>query len=202
MSRYRSLSLLLFFMVSPAALAAQDQRLTERLDRATAMGVQTLVDSARAAGLPSEPLVQKALEGSTMGATPDRIHVAVDALFEQLVHARAALGRDASEAELTAGAGALRAGLAAVSLRQLHELRSNTSLAVPIAVLTDLVAEGVSPDQATEAVLELARNGRSDGDFVALRKRVQAERRRAGPAGDDPLFRPAPPPAPDPPAAR
>ena len=166
MSRYRLLSMLMFLVVSPAGLAAQDQRLTERLDPATAMGVQSLVDSARAASLPSEPLIQKALEGSTMGATPDRIRVAVDALFEQLVHARAALGRDATEAELTAGAGALRAGLAAVSLRQLHELRSNTSLAVPIAVLTDLVAEGVTPDQAN-------RGGARAGPQRALGRRFR-----------------------------
>lgn len=192
--------LILLLVLLPAGLAAQDRRLTERLDSETAADVQHLVDSARAAGLPSEPLVQKALEGSTMGAAPARIQVAVNALLSQLADSREALGRDATDAELTAGAGALRAGLNAGALRQLHQLREGGSLAVPIAVMTDLVAEGMQPDQATRAVLDLARNGRSDDEFVALRKRVQTERRRGAP-GADPLIRTAAPPAADPPAS-
>jgi hypothetical protein len=186
--------------LAPGALAAQDRRLTERLDAPTAESVQRVVDSARAEGLPTEPLVQKALEGKTMGATSGRIQSAVDALFDRLVAARSALGRDATEMELTAGAGALRAGLDPGSLRQLHELRSGESLTVPIAVLTDLVAEGVPTDQATRAVLDLARNGRSDADFMALRKRVQTERRGAS-ADAGPVVRPAAPPAAEPPGS-
>lgn len=201
MSLPSSLRAIVLLVLAPSLLAAQDRRLTERLDSGTAAGVQHLVDSARATGLPSEPLVQKALEGRTMGASPERIQMAVDALFSQIVHARQALGRDASEAELTVGAGALRAGLTPGSLRQLHELRADGSVAVPIAVLTDLVAEGLPPDQATRAVLDLARNGRSDDEFVALRKRVQTERRRGLAPGADPLIRTAAPPAADPPAS-
>ena len=63
-------ALLLF---GPALLSAQDRRLTERLDPITAGAVQHLVDSARTAGLPTEPLVQKALEGNTLGASGERI---------------------------------------------------------------------------------------------------------------------------------
>ena len=200
MSHSRVFRLILLLALLPAVLVAQDRRLTERLDSETAAGVQHLVDSARAAGLPSEPLVQKALEGSTMGAAPARIQGAVNALLTQLADSREALGRDATEADLTAGAGALRAGLGAGALRQLHQLREGGSLAVPIAVMTDLVAEGMQPDQATRAVLDLARNGRSDDEFVALRKRVQTERRRDAP-GADPLIRTAAPPAADPPAS-
>ena len=48
---------------------------------------------------------------------------------------------------------------------------------MPIAVLTDLVAEGVPPAQATQSVLDLAREGRPDDEFVALRRQVQMQRR-------------------------
>src|SRR6266508_4168186 len=113
----------------PAGLQAQDRRLAERLDPVSANSVQHLVDSARAGGLPTEPLVQKALEGSTMGASGDRIRAAVEALLGQLGRARDALGGRASEGELTAAAGALRAGLPAGSLRQLHDIdRKSTRL--------------------------------------------------------------------------
>jgi hypothetical protein len=185
----------------PAGLRAQDRRLAERLDPVTANNVQHLVDSARASGLPTEPLVQKALEGSTMGASGDRIRSAVEVLLGQLGRAREALGRRASEAELTAGAGALRAGLPAGSLRQLHDIRSGQSLVVPISVLTDLVAEGVPAEQATREVFDLARQGRSDAEFVELRRRVQLQR-GGTPGIPRPSDRPPAAPAADPPSER
>lgn len=178
----------------PATARAQDERLTERLDVATAAQVQQVVDSARKAGLPSEPLVQKALEGATLGASDDRIVAAVRSLHGQLRRAREALGGDASDAELTAAAGALRAGLEPGALRRLQSLRPGQPLVVPIAVLTDLVAEGVPPAEATRSVLDLARDGRPDDEFVALRRQVQQRG-----AGVEPMGRPALRPAADPP---
>jgi hypothetical protein len=198
MSLVRALSLA-FLLVIPGAAAAQDPRLTERLDTATAVSVQQVVDSARSAGLPTEPLVQKALEGGTLGASGERIVSAVEALHGQLSRARDALGGSASDAELTAAAGALRAGLPPGALRRLQSLRSGRPLVVPIAVLTDLVAEGVPAEQATRSVLDLARAGRPDDEFVALRRQVQLQRR--GGAGE-PMNRPALRPAADPPVDR
>jgi len=193
--------LLIFALVLalPGAAAAQDSRLLERLDSATAAGVQQVVDSARIAGLPTEPLVQKALEGRTLGASGERIVAAVAALRGQLGRAREALGGDASDTELTAAAGALRAGLPPGALRRLQSLRSGRPLIVPIAVLTDLVAEGVPAEEATRSVLDLARDGRPDDEFVALRRQVQLQRR--GEAGE-PMNRPTLRPAADPPVDR
>lgn len=193
---FRCLRLLLLLAI-PASALAQDARLTERLDPVTAAEVQGVVDSARVAGLPTEPLVQKALEGGTLGASGDRIAAAVHTLHVQLRRARQALGGDASGAELTAAAGALRAGLEPTALRRLQSLRSDRPLVVPIAVLTDLVAEGVPPEEATRSVLDLARDNRPDDDFVALRRQVQ----RRGAAGE-PMGRPALRPAADPPVDR
>src|SRR5687768_15152824 len=187
----------LLLLLLPVPVTAQDARLAERLDSSTAAAIQRIVDSAGRAGLPTEPLVQKALEGSTLGAPGDRIEAAVAALHGQLGRARDALGGRAEEAELTAAAGALRAGLPPSALRRLQALRSGRPLVVPIAVLTDLVAEGVPPEEATRSVLALARDGRPDDEFVALRREVQT-RRRGSPNG--PLDRPTLQPAPDPPS--
>lgn len=198
MRPFRWLVLTALLAFSPALLQGQDRRLSDRLDPVTALSVQRLVDSARAAGLPTEPLVQKALEGSTMGASGDRIRDAVEALLAQLGRAREALGTGATEGELTAGAGALRAGVSPASLAELHRLRYRQSLVVPIAVLADLVAEGVPAAQATREVFELAREGRPDDEFVALRKRIQNQKR--GQPATEPLQRPAAPPAADPPS--
>jgi hypothetical protein len=188
----RSLALSALRALPPAA-GAQDVRLTERLEAATAMQVQQVVDSAKSAGLPGEPLVQKALEGATLGASDDRIVAAVQTLHGQLRRAREALGGGASDTELAAAAGALRAGLEPSALRRLQLLRPDQPLVVPIAVLTDLVAEGVPPADATRSVLDLARNGRPDAEFVALRQQVR------GGASAEPVGRPALRPAADPP---
>ncbi len=187
----RKIGLLTLLAAAPSLVAAQDRRLAERLDSATAIAVQHLVDSAAAERLPTEPLVQKALEGKTLGAEGGRIRQAVAALLGQLGRAREALGAGADEAELTAGAGALRAGLPPGALRRLQSLRTGHRLVVPIAVLTDLVAEGVPPDDATQSVLALARDGRPDDEFLALRRRVQSERRGRPASEPPPSLRPA-----------
>lgn len=199
MTSLRALLLSVALLALPASAEAQDARLAERLDAGTAASVQQLVDSAERAGLPTEPLVQKALEGGTLGASGERIVAAVEALHGQLGRARAALGGDVTEGELTVAAGALRAGLEPTALRRLQSLRSGQPLVVPIAVLTDLVAEGVPPELATRSVLDLARNGRPDDEFVALRRQLQVRRR--GGAGE-PMGRPALRPAADPPVDR
>ncbi|HEU5170948.1 MAG TPA: hypothetical protein VFU46_10435 [Gemmatimonadales bacterium] len=198
----RMLRLLALLAAAPsAALHPQDRRLADRLDPVTATSVQYLVDSARGLGLPTEALVQKALEGRTLGAGGERIRAAVGALLGQLGRARDALGPSASEPELTAAAGALRAGLPGEILQRLRALRSGRSLVVPISVLTDLVAEGMTPELATRSVLDLARDGRPDDDFVALRRRAQMQLRNGG-REPGPPGRPPARPAADPPAGR
>jgi hypothetical protein len=189
-------------VLATASLRAQDGRLVDRLDPVTATAVQQLVDSARAAELPTEPLVQKALEGATLGAGGDRIRGAVGMLLGQLDRARGALGSSASEAELTAGAGALRAGLSAETLQRLQAMRQGRPLVVPLSVLTDLVAEGMTADLAARSVFDLARSGRPDADFLALRRRVQTELRSTAPRDEGPPGRSPARPAADPPGQR
>jgi hypothetical protein len=135
--------------------------------------VAALVDSARAAALPTEPLVQRALEGATKRATADRIVAAVRRLALDLGHAREALGPTTSPPELGAAAAALRAGAPPATLTALRRVRRE-SLTVPLAVLTDLVASGVPVDSAAAAVLALAAKAR-DADLVEFRRAVERD---------------------------
>jgi hypothetical protein len=151
---------------------AQDPRLA-RLDPAARGVVVGLVDSARAAGLPAEPLVQRALEGVTKRAPADRIILAVRRLARDLGAARTALGPDAVPAELEAGAAALRAGASPMVLVRLRRAR-HSALTVPLAVLADLVASGVPVDSAAAAVLALAPTAK-DGDLVEFRRAVERD---------------------------
>lgn len=157
------------------AAAGQDARLATRLDPVTRGAVTAMVDSARRAGLPAEPLVDKALEGASKRAPGTRITAAVRALANELGAARSALGAAASAAELVAGAGALHAGATPDALQRIRAVRPREPLTVPLAVVADLVARGVPADTASAAVLALARADARDDDFLALRRQVERD---------------------------
>jgi len=160
-------------LVAGRAAAQQTDPRLERLDAATRPTIAALIDSARAALLPTEPLVQRALEGATKRAAGDVIVAAVRRLAADLGHARDALGSTASPAELGAGAAALRAGTSPAVLVELRHTRREP-LTVPLAVLADLVASGVPVDSAAAAVLSLAKRAR-DADLVEFRRAVERD---------------------------
>ena len=158
-----------------AAAAAQDARLGAQLDEGTRVLVQAAVDSARAAGLPTEPLVDKALEGARKRADGTRITRAVTALAARLRVSRSSLGAGATESDLVAGAAALQAGVSADVLHQLRAARPSGALAVPLVVLSDLVTRGVPTDTAAAVVLLVAREGMGDDAFLTLQREVQRD---------------------------
>jgi len=177
--RTTSTSLLGATLIATAA-AAQDQRL-DRLDPSVRPLVASVIDSARAAGLPTEPLVQRALEGATKGAPGEVIVGAVQRLVADLGEARSALGPGTTPPELAAGAAALRAGAGPAVLAILRRARSQT-ITVPLAVLADLVASGVPVDSAAAAVLALASTTR-DADLVEFRRAVERDIALGAPPG-------------------
>jgi hypothetical protein len=167
----RSFGLVAALLVTAGTLHGQTDPRLQRLPPAATAAVDHLVDSVRAVGLPTEPLVDKALEGSSKGAAADRIVRAVQTLASDLSVARTALGTTASEPELVAGARALRAGASSGSLRAIRRSRKGV-LIVPLATLTDLMAAGVPADSAAAAVLTLAQRGAPDQDFTEMQRDV------------------------------
>lgn len=170
-------------MVAAFAAAATDPRLAGRLDPETAAAVARVVDEARTAGLPTEPLVAKALEGATKHAKGDRIVAAVRHYATALGGSRAALGEGSSESEIVAGASALLAGIPGDTLVQLRAARPRQSLTIPLVVLADLVARKVPAGTASAAVLGASRAGIRDADFLRLRERIEHDI-RAGASPD------------------
>jgi hypothetical protein len=154
------------------AASAQDTRLSARLDTRTAAAVTRVLDSARARSLPTEPLVQKALQGSAKRASGERVLAAVRELLGELTVARSALGQRSTEAELVAGAGALHAGVPAATLTRIRELRGGQSVTVAVGTLADLVARGVPVDGAVSAVLALVERRVADPDVIAFSNQV------------------------------
>ncbi|MEO8451155.1 MAG: hypothetical protein ABI647_15265 [Gemmatimonadota bacterium] len=160
--------------VRPGALGAQEPRLAGRLPAAARVRVDSILDAARAAGLPTEPLIDRALEGAAKGAPAPLIVAAVARLRGELDVVRTAFGPATSPAELTAGASALRAGALGTDLARLRALRPGQPLTVAAGVLADLVAAGVPADTAIGAVLALATDA-ADADYVAFRRNVQRD---------------------------
>lgn len=169
-----SIALLPMILVSLSVVegGAQVSRLEGRLDPQTRAVVATVVDSARGAGLPAEPLVDKALEGASKGASGPRIVAAVRSLARELGVARSALGPAVSSAELVAGAGAVRAGVSPAILARLRAERAGGSIAMELIVIADLIARGVPADTAAALVSQLAAREAGTAALAELRRDV------------------------------
>lgn len=175
MSNVRQWGLIAAAVVMVASGAnAQDTRLRDRLDAATAGRIGAIVDSARLAGLPTRPLVSKALEGASKGAPGPRIIAAVSRLAGELRVARDVLGA-VSEPELDAAASALMLGVRRADLAAVRGARAGERLTVPLVVLADLVAYGVPSEAATQAVVRLASGTPEDGALLEFRRDVERD---------------------------
>lgn len=157
---------------TPASLRA---RLDSRLDPRTRVLVERVIDSARAGGIPSEPLVDKALEGASKRASSEAIVRAVRGLAVDLTTARQSLGAQSLGEEVAAGASALRAGVDTDALRQLRHDRPGQPLVIALSVLTDLIASGVPAENATHSILALSSKGAADEQLVAFRRDVERD---------------------------
>ena len=155
-------------------LSAQEARLAGRIADDARAQLDAILVTARSEGLPTEPLVDRALEGAAKRARPDLIVNAVNRLLDELRAARVAFGTNATPAELTAGASALRAGATRNDLARLRRLRPKAPLTIPAGVLADLVAAGVPADTGIAAVLALATNA-DDADYIAFRRNVERD---------------------------
>jgi hypothetical protein len=183
--------LLMLSALGISSLQAQDSRLQTRLPAEVASQVQRLVDSAAQNGLPTEPLIQKALEGQSKGAEGARIVAAVRTLSGQLGESSTALGPGAPEADVVAGAACLKAGATPAMITELRRLRPEQSVAVPLGVLSDLVALGIDVPKAWEQVHSLAAAHGPDTDFLALRDRVSAPNTKQPPGPVQPKLVPS-----------
>ena len=83
-----------------AQAGAQDPRIGTRLDAPSRAAITALVDSARAQGLPVEPLMEKVYEGMGKGADGPRIVAAVRSLTLEMASAHRALGTIATADEI------------------------------------------------------------------------------------------------------
>ena len=157
-----------------AARAVSGQVL-QGLDSATAAAIAPIVEQARAEKLPVAALYAKAREGQVQRVPVAKIEAAVRTLADRMRMANEALAPDASEQELHAAADAIKSGVPAETLRAMRKAGGDGSLAVPIGVLTQLIARGVPVERASMEIVALLQKGAVAKNFIALEESVRQD---------------------------
>jgi len=174
---------MLAFALSTAwRLGAQDAgaRLDGRVPPEVRRAVQDIAADAAARGLPTEPLVQKAIEGGAKRVPAERLIAAVRALAARLAEATDAAragGLATPQADVVeGGADGLSAGLATGQVSELvRASHTPYDAALVLRVAATLAALGVPPKQTVQLVEGLMKDGRSATDLLGLPGEVQAQ---------------------------
>ncbi|PYP67943.1 MAG: hypothetical protein DMD26_03285 [Gemmatimonadetes bacterium] len=161
--------------VHPLALVAQDPDPLSRLDPNTRFVVEVIIDSARVAGVPTRPLLLKALQGAAYHADNKHIIAAVRSVFHAELDVRVALGSALNESEWASAVSALQSGVPLEALAKFRGERSGKPLTRALVVLTDLIQRGVPVSEASSAIMQLWQRGAGDGDFYGLWKNVEQD---------------------------
>ena len=178
----RGLVTLALVSAALAQASAQDPRIMPRLDAPSRAAITALVDSARAQGLPVEPLMEKVYEGMGKGADGPRIVAAVRSLTLEMASAHRALGTVASVDEIKAAASAMHAGVPAVELGKMKKQSGlRRSLTLPFTVLADLVSRGVPVEAGVNAIKSLVGAGAKDADLSKFQRNVSVDIEQGAP---------------------
>ncbi len=157
---------------------AQGQFDAARFDTLTANALRLLLEETAAKGLPTAPLINRALEGAARRVSGTRILSVVRAHAAALADAKAALGDGSTVAELDAGATAIRAGIDQTTLATVRSTRPAGTAVTALVVLTDVVRRGVPTSTARDAVTTIARIPRSDDALLGLQSTVAKNSQR------------------------
>jgi len=148
----------LALLAGPLAAQSARARLEGRVPGAAVPVLDSLVQRAVAEGLPTEPLIQKALEGGAKQVTAPRIVAAVQLSLGQLRAARDLLIRAGDEPPVTPGevttvAWALRRDLPAPVVERVVAALPRPPRASAMHAVADLAAHRFDPDSAADLII-------------------------------------------------
>jgi|SRR5687767_706438 len=159
----------------PATVHAQGPVPRASIDPAVDSVIAPIVAQAVAVGLPADLLYAKAREGQVRRVPVSRIEATVRTLAQRLRVAHDALAPNPTSQELRAATDALAHNVPEEVLRDMRKAGGDGSLAVPLGVLTSLIARGATVEQATVRVVELLQRGAVPKNFIALEERVRED---------------------------
>lgn len=172
---------------APAPLAAQSVRgrLEGRVPAEALPAIDSLVAQAVVESLPSEPLVQKALEGGAKGVPADRLVAGVRRGLGQLRDARAILARAsparaAADGDVAAVAAGLARGLAPPLVERMLAAMPAEAPGPVLHAAADLVAHRFPPDSAADLLVTAEREGLRGVRLLDVAAAASRELQRGG----------------------
>lgn len=162
------------FLMGALPAVAQDTDPLAKLDPNSRYQVESIIDSAESAGIPTHPLLLKAMQGLAKHADFRKIVVEVRKKFGYLKTAHSALGA-VDENELDAAAGVLEAGGKPDQISEFRIRQKNRSDLMAFAIWADFIGRGVPRDEAFTAINKLWRDGADDATFNSLWNNVSAD---------------------------
>jgi len=154
----------LTLIAGPVMAQNPSTRLPGRVPAAALPAIDSIIATAVAESLPTEPLVQKALEGSAKNVPSARLVNGVRRGLLQLRQAHvivshAVPGQPVPEGHVAAVAAALARGLSGPIVERLLAMAPNEPPGPALHAAADLVAHHFNPDAATDLLVEAHSKG-------------------------------------------
>ena len=150
----------------PVSLAAQtgSTRLAGRVPATALPAIDSIIATAVAESLPTEPLIQKALEGSAKSIPSDRLVSGVRRGLLQLraahlIVAEALPGRPVPDGHVVAVAAALARGVPAPLVERLITVAPSEPPGPALHAAADMIAHHFDPDSAVDLLIEAHSKG-------------------------------------------
>ncbi len=163
--------LLLGLLLLPAGILSAQEPHRERLRGSypaeAVEQIEGIVAEAEGAGVPSDPLIAKALEGAAKGVPAQRVVVALRSYAARLREAAGLVGTGQDASVIVVAADALRRGVPPDAVRTLARER-HREFAVPVVVLGDLVEAGVPAGRAYGVVQDAIAQERTADELLAI----------------------------------
>lgn len=170
----RAGALVLLGALPAGAVLAQDSDPLARLEPRSRVAIDLIMDSAATAGVPTRPLLSKALQGIARKADDRKIVTEVRKKFNLLKVARTQLGAVDDE-ELDAAASVIEAGANPAQLVAFRERHKGRSDLEAFTIWADFLARGIPKEEASSAITKLWHDGADDATFHSLWNNVQAD---------------------------
>lgn len=157
----------------PQRVEQRMTRLQERLGEEATERMREIVQRAEQRGVPSGPLLDKALEGAAKGVPAERVTAALSAYADRLGRGAELLGSEAPSSEVVAATDALSRGVSEEAVREVARAAPSGGRAIPLVVLGDLAEAGVPVERAVGVVREALERGHAGEALLEVPARVR-----------------------------
>jgi hypothetical protein len=167
------LTLVVAVPAAPHALPAQSvrSRLEGRVPASSIPAIDSLIREAGREGLPTDLLVQKAIEGGAKHVSGERIVKAIELNIDQLRRAQTLLVSagdmpPVTPSEVAAVVWARKRGLDSATVTRIVSAIPDDRRAAALHAVADLVFHHFQPDSATDLILTAVRDGMHGGRLL------------------------------------